>query len=118
MTCIRPHGESGKIGLRSWVPTSLPYFLPRLPVACFGIGCGGAGLGGPGVWAHFLPGPSQSSLPGTVSKVPGVHGQLLSASCGGVRNSGWRCDLGSPAGITCLSLMVELGQKLLSQLLL
>lgn len=116
MTCIRPHGESGKIGLRSWVPTSLPYFLPRLPVACFGIGCGGAGLDGPGVRAHFLPGPSQSSLPGTISKVPGVHGQLLPACCGGVRNSGWRCDLGSPAGIMWLSLMVGLGWKLLSQL--
>lgn len=71
MTYATPHGESGKTRLRSQVPNSFPYFPPRLPVACFGIGLGGAGLGGPlggpGVLAHFLPGFSCCLWQGTIS---------------------------------------------------
>lgn len=87
MTHARPHVESGQVKLRSWASTSLPYFSPRLRMACFGTGGGGGGLGGalgvPDMLAHLLIGPSCRSLEGTSSA---AWCALLAAA----RLLGWR----------------------------
>lgn len=100
--CGRPHGESGRFRLSSWIPSS----LPELPITCSGRDRGGVVLGRTLGWPR-----NPSSLPHTahwkiLAQVSGMPSQLLSASWGRACAYSHSCHYRESCQDICLNLMV------------